>query len=236
MVIEKNKILILSIFAKNRCIIFGIIIYNVCICKNIQQSTTFNYNFLYYDSQFYPPLYQIGGKRVSFCVAFLMLLALFLIPVKTFARYEIIDEMRYNIIDDYAVLASNTDWKYTGNIVVPQKVTASDGKKYPVTALEEGCFRDCKTVTSVLLPSSITKIGEYCFCGCIHLQSVNIPSSATSLGKSTFSGCSSLTSIEIPSNVNYLGKSCFDNCSSLTSINIPSSITSLSGGCFCFCI
>lgn len=58
------------------------------------------------------PLYQIGGKRVSFCVAFLMLLALFLIPVKTFARYEIIDEMRYNIIDDYAVLASNTDWKY----------------------------------------------------------------------------------------------------------------------------
>ena len=48
------------------------------------------------------PLYQIGGKRVSFCVAFLMLLALFLIPIKTFARYEIIDEMRYNIIDDYA--------------------------------------------------------------------------------------------------------------------------------------
>ena len=34
MVIEKNKILILSIFAKNRCII-GIIIYNVYICKNI---------------------------------------------------------------------------------------------------------------------------------------------------------------------------------------------------------
>lgn len=164
-----------------------------------------------------------------------MLLALFLIPVKTFARYEIIDEMRYNIIDDYAVLASNTDWKYTGDIVVPQKVTASDGKKYPVTALEEGCFRDCKTVTSVLLPSSITKIGEYCFCGCIHLQRVNIPSSVTSLGKSTFSGCSSLTSIEIPSNVNYLGKSCFDNCSSLTSINIPSSITSLSGGCFQYC-
>ena len=90
------------------------------------------------------PLYQIGGKRVSFCVAFLMLLALFLIPVKTFARYE--------IIDDYAVLASNTDWKYTGDIVVPQKATASDGKKYPVTALEEGCYRDCKTVTSVLLP------------------------------------------------------------------------------------
>ena len=178
------------------------------------------------------PLYQIGGKRVSFCVAFLMLLALFLIPVKTFARYEIIDEMRYNIIDDYAVLASNTDWKYTGDIVVPQKATASDGKKYPVTALEEGCFRDCKTVTSVLLPSSITKIGEYCFCGCIHLQRVNIPSSVTSLGKSTFSGCSSLTSIEIPSNVKYLGNSCFDNCSSLTSINIPSSITSLSGGCF----
>ena len=175
------------------------------------------------------PLYQIGGKRVSFCVAFLMLLALFLIPVKTFARYEIIDEMRYNIIDDYAVLASNTDWKYTGDIVVPQKATASDGKKYPVTALEEGCFRDCKTVTSVLLPSSITKIGEYCFCGCIHLQRVNIPSSVTSLGKSTFSGCSSLTSIEIPSNVKYLGNSCFVNCSSLTSINIPSSITSLAG-------
>lgn len=204
---------------------------------------------------FTPPLYQIGGKRVSFCVAFLMLLALFLIPVKTFARYEIIDEMRYNIIDDYAVLASNTDWKYTGDIVVPQKVTASDGKKYPVTALEEGCFRDCKTVTSVLLPSSITKIGEYCFCGCIHLQRVNIPSSVTSLGKSTFSGCSSLTeihlprhltslgyacfarccsikNIELPPYVEYLGKFCFSGCTSLESITIPSSVTCIEDQCF----
>ena len=204
---------------------------------------------------FTPPLYQIGGKRVSFCVAFLMLLALFLIPVKTFARYEIIDEMRYNIIDDYAVLASNTDWKYTGDIVVPQKVTASDGKKYPVTALEEGCYRDCKTVTSVLLPSSITKIGEYCFCGCIHLQRVNIPSSVTSLGKSTFSGCSSLTEIHLPRHltslgyacfarccsikniglppyVEYLGKFCFSGCTSLESITIPSSVTCIEDQCF----
>ena len=104
-------------------------------------------------------------------------------------KYEIIDEYRYRLHNDEAALVSNETWKYTGDIVVPSKVKASDGKSYKVTGIEDRCFQNCKTVTSVTLPSTISKIGLYCFAGCEQMKSVNIPSAVKSISDNTFKGC-----------------------------------------------
>ena len=120
----------------------------------------------------------------------LAILALILGTCSSFAqKYEIIDEYRYRLHNDEAALVSNETWKYTGDIVVPSKVKASDGKSYKVTEIEGGCFRDCKTVTSVTLPSTISKIGGWSFAGCEQMKSVNIPSAVKSISERTFSGC-----------------------------------------------
>ena len=152
-------------------------------------------------------------------------------------KYEVIDVFRYLLDSDgkTATLVPKTDGKYSGDIIIPEKVKGNDGVEYVVTSLGDKCFQDCSGLTSITIPSSVTSLGAYCFYGCSGLTSITIPSSVTSLSKSCFEGCKNLTSITIPSSVTSLGNYCFYGCRGLTSITIPSSVTSLSDGCFSFC-
>ena len=155
------------------------------------------------------------------------------------ASFETIDGLRYLIDSDAktAMLTANPNGeKYSGNIVVPEKIKASDGVEYPVTAFADYAFKDCGGLQSIIIPSSVTSLGEWCFASCSSLTSITIPSSVTSLGYACFESCSGLTNITIPSSVTSLGDFCFSNCSGLRSITIPSSVTSLGNGCFRGCI
>jgi len=50
------------------------------------------------------------------------------------------------------------------------------------------------TVTSVIIPDTVTSIGDYAFCACSGLTSVTIPASVTSIGNHAFALCDSFTS------------------------------------------
>ena len=154
------------------------------------------------------------------------------------AKFEVIGGLRYYLLDTgdkTATLMPKTDSKYSGDIVVPEKVKGNDGVEYVVISLGYNCFADCSGLTSITIPSSVTSLGDYCFEWCSGLTSITIPSSVTSLGDGCFFGCSSLTSIEIPSSVTSLGGNCFSGCSGLTSITLPSSVSSLGDFCFQGC-
>lgn len=154
------------------------------------------------------------------------------------ASFETIGGLSYLIYPDAktATLTVTHGKKYSGNIVVPEKVKASDGVEYPVTAFGDNAFKECGGLQSITIPSSVTSLGNSCFEWCEGLTSITIPSSVTSLGDYCFYECSGLTSINIPSSVISLGQSCFEGCSYLTSITISSSVTSLCKRCFEFCI
>ncbi len=177
-------------------------------------------------------------REFSFLKNFLLLLAmLFVATGNAFAQasFETIDGVRYLIDSDAktaTVVAQSGDQKYSGDVVVPEKVKANDEVEYPVTAFGENAFKGCDGLTSITIPSSVTSLGNSCFNGCYRLTSITIPSSVTSLGNSCFASCSGLTSITIPSSVTSLGYSCFYDCYRLTSITIPSSVTSLGNACF----
>ena len=203
------------------------------------------------------------GTRSSL-KGFIMLVVMMLMTASSAmaqeAKFEVIDGLRY-LLDTgakTATLMPKTDGKYSGDIVIPEKVKSSDGLEYVVTSLSEKCFDSCKNLTSITIPSSVTSLSDYCFYDCSGLTSISIPTSVTSLGDYCFYSCSSLTSITIPSSVTTLsswcfcycsgltsitipssvtslGESCFNNCSGLISITIPSSVTSLGGYCFCSC-
>ena len=96
-----------------------------------------------------------------------------------------------------------------------------------VTSIGESAFEYCRSLTSLTIPSSVTLIDWYAFKGCSGLTSLTIPSSVTSIGYSAFQGCSGLTNLTIPSSVTYIGGSAFQGCSGLTSLTIPSSVTSI---------
>ena len=152
-------------------------------------------------------------------------------------KFEVIDGFRY-LLDSgtkTATLLPKMEGKYSGDIIIPEKVKGNDGVEYVVTSLGASCFEGCSGLTSITIPSSVTSLSESCFKGCSGLTSITIPSSITSLGESCFSGCSGLTSITIPSSITSLGESCFSGCRGLTSITIPSSVTSLGASCFWDC-
>ncbi len=172
---------------------------------------------------------------------FVMLVVLMLITTSSAmaeeAKFEVIDGFRYLLDSDTktATLVPKTDGKYSGDIIIPEKVKGNDGVEYVVTSLGASCFDGCSGLTSITIPSSVTSLGDHCFYDCRGLTSITIPSSVTSLGASCFSGCRGLTSITIPSSVTSLGDDCFSFCSGLTSITIPSSVTSLGRSCFSDC-
>ncbi len=95
-----------------------------------------------------------------------------------------------------------------------------------VTRIGDYAFYNCSGLTSLTLPSSVTRIGDYAFYNCSGLTSLTLPSSVTSIGEFAFRYCSGLTSLTIPSGVTSIGMSAFEYCSSLTSLTLPSSVTS----------
>ena len=122
-----------------------------------------------------------------------------------------------------------------GNVEIPKYVTDSDGTKHKVVGLGNNIFNNCKGLTSITIPDSVTNIGEYAFALCSSLTSITIPNSVTSIGDNAFSRCNNLVSITIPDSVTSIEYAAFYSCTSLTSITIPDSITSIGNSAFDSC-
>ena len=97
-----------------------------------------------------------------------------------------------------------------------------------------GGFRDCDSLTSVIIPDNVTTIGYQAFYGCDSLTSVTIPDSVTTIGEYAFYSCDSLTSVTIPDSVNTIRDDAFSRCS-LTSVTIPDSVTTIGKRAFDMC-
>lgn len=117
----------------------------------------------------------------------------------------------------------------SGSVVIPATVTYNN-RKYNVTAIT-GVNSG---VTSVEIPEGVTSIG-IAFKDKKSLTSVVIPSSLQQIGEYAFSGCSSLLSINIPEGVTYIGNGGFASCAKLSSITIPSSLTAMAQNAFIYC-
>ena len=84
-----------------------------------------------------------------------------------------------------------------------------------IIEIKDYAFFWCASLTSIIIPDSVTSIGYEAF-ACTSITSVTIPDSVTTIGGSAFSCCASLISVTIPDSVTTIGKGAFDNCDSLT--------------------
>lgn len=99
-----------------------------------------------------------------------------------------------------------------GNIVIPEGVTKLSG---------EQPFRDCKNLTGITLPSTLTKIENACFYGS-GVTSINIPDGVTEIGAAIFSGCGELKTVHIGAGVKSIGRRAFADCPLLESVTVSS--------------
>ena len=83
----------------------------------------------------------------------------------------------------YIFAASSYDYIANGAPSSLKKVTITGGN------IGFNAFRDCSSLTSVVIGDSVTSIGEYAFAYCRSLTSVVIPDSVTSVGEYEFAYC-----------------------------------------------
>ena len=86
-------------------------------------------------------------------------------------------------------------------------------------------FAYCNSLTSIDLPSTITKIDYRAFQDCRNLKNVNIHAGITSISKGAFQNCDRLEKINIPIGITEIKEKTFYNCSALKTINIPEGVT-----------
>ena len=120
-------------------------------------------------------------------------------------------------------------------VSVPQTVRVNQ-TTYNVIGIGTQAFRNCISLTSISLPTTLTTINDYAFEFCNVLTSITLPLSVTTIGKGAFKDCSALTAFTIPSLVTSISDETFKNCFGiLTTITIPTAITSIGLNAFNGC-
>ena len=104
-----------------------------------------------------------------------------------------------------------------------------------VTNIGDYAFAFCRSLTDIIIPDSVTSIGNWAFWNCRSLTDIVIPDSVTSIGDNAFHFCSSLSNIAISDSVTSIGNNAFSDCRSLTDIVIPDSVTNIGDAAFCGC-
>lgn len=85
----------------------------------------------------------------------------------------------------------------------------------------EGAFRECKSLTRMVLPDSVEDIGSFAFIYCTDLQEVVIPESVRHIGHNAFSRCESLRAVSLPREMTELESYAFSDCTSLQEVRLP---------------
>jgi hypothetical protein len=131
-----------------------------------------------------------------------------------------------------------TGYTGSGNHIVIPSIIDGVGN---VVGIDDGVFKDKKTITGVTIPDSITSIGDQAFYG-TGLTNLSIPGSVQSIGindyraSGAFANCTSLKSVVINNGVTTIGVNTFYNCTGLSGeVAIPASVTSIGWKAFAGC-
>ena len=95
-----------------------------------------------------------------------------------------------------------------------REVIFNDGLK----KIGRRAFYECTSLSSIILPSTVTEIGYCAFNNCINLREVLLNEGLKRIGQSAFFGCRSLSSITLPSTVTEIGNGAFSSCINLREV------------------
>lgn len=80
-------------------------------------------------------------------------------------------------------------------------------------------------VTDLVVPDGVEEIKLLAFYGFTAMTSLTLPSTVTKLGDYAFYACSGLTEVTLPEGLEDIGRGVFDGCTALTTLSLPSTLT-----------
>lgn len=120
-----------------------------------------------------------------------------------------------NVIGDHMFMNSKLQ-----SIVLPENITA----------INKNAFFNCKALTTINIPSTVTNIGEEAFAG-MAIEDITVPQGVVTYGKNIFKDCISLLTVTL--NCNKISEGMFQACNnpSLT-VEIGPSVTEIESDAF----
>ena len=106
---------------------------------------------------------------------------------------------------------------------------------YRGCAISSWTFSDCTGLTSVTLPSSITRIPNGAFRGCIGLEDFTVPKQITGISYNSFEGCINLRTITFDCDVISVPECAFESFTKLERVQFTSSSVEIGGRAFKGC-
>ena len=168
-------------------------------------------------------------------IKLLLLFVLALFPFASLFAFDCeVDGIYYNrlSVDEFQV--TNGTEMYSGDVEIPETVMYRD-KVLKVTQIGYYAFQNCKDLTSVIIPQTITSLPSSAFLNCSSLTTITMSSNVTTIGNNAFEGCKSLSSIVIPEGVTAISNKLFNGCEKLASVTLPQGITTIGEGAFMGC-
>lgn len=161
--------------------------------------------------------------------------------VKTNGKLSSLDLSQAQIVkggSNYYVIKRGLSSQYyqptEDNVIAPYMftgLTTLTTLKLPtnITKIEKFAFAGCSNLTECAIPESVTTIGDNAFAQCSKLKTIAIPSAVTSLGVAAFKGCDAVTNVTFAQGIQLekIGKEVFSNNGSLTTITLPKSVTEI---------
>lgn len=134
---------------------------------------------------------------------------------------------RVNPASDFAYTADGGEVTITDYIGTSEHVLIPDTiDGLPVTALGHRAFYE-KTVTTVVVPDSVTEIGAACFSGDNYLVSLKLPDGLKRLPPASLESCMRLYDFDLPQSLEKIYSSVFEFNYYLTHLTLPSSLTEI---------
>jgi len=118
-----------------------------------------------------------------------------------------------NTEDGYVVTGVKAEYLNITSIEIPNTYLG-----LPVVQIGNSAFESCSSLTSVVIPNTVTSIGSRAFALCGKLESITLPNGLTTISSYQFIGCTELKTIILPSSITNIESSAFDGCDNLTSV------------------
>ena len=106
-------------------------------------------------------------------------------------KYVTLDNVTYNVTDEYADIINCNSDNASGKIVIPATVEG-----VPVIKISNYAFSYCSEITEIVIPQNVETIGFCAFSNCEGLTKITLPASLTYISDYAFEVCTSLETVQ----------------------------------------